>query len=176
MTTPKQQKRQRGLLTAGYNDFEKGLSRYAFMRTHNKALSQDLIQNTFHKTWKYMVKGGDIVVMEAFLYHILKALIIDEYRKKKPVSLDLLLEKGFEPHIDETIRIQEIYDGKQIALLISDLPVLYQKVMRMRYLQDMSLKEIALITGQSRNTVAVQSCRGLEKLKVLYAEHASMKM
>lgn len=38
----------------------------------------------------------------------------------------------------------------------------------MRYAQDLSLKEIALITGQSRNTVAVQAHRGLIKLKILY--------
>lgn len=40
--------------------------------------------------------------------------------------------------------------------------------MRMRYAQDLSLTEIALITKQSKNTVAVQAHRGLEKLKQLY--------
>ena len=40
--------------------------------------------------------------------------------------------------------------------------------MRLRYAKDLSLKEISLITGQSRNTTAVQVHRGLEKLKFLY--------
>ena len=40
--------------------------------------------------------------------------------------------------------------------------------MRMRYVQDLSLKEIALLTGQTANTIAVQLHRGLAKLKLLY--------
>ena len=48
------------------------------------------------------------------------------------------------------------------------LPIKYQKVMRMKYVQDLSIKEIALLTGQSKNTVTVQAHRGLEKLKLLY--------
>ncbi|MCR4327924.1 MAG: hypothetical protein NUV53_00190 [Patescibacteria group bacterium] len=40
--------------------------------------------------------------------------------------------------------------------------------MRMRHAQDLSLKEISLITGQSRNAVAVQAYRGLVKLKILH--------
>jgi len=35
-------------------------------------------------------------------------------------------------------------------ILIALLPVTYQKVIRMRYVQDLSLQEIALITGQSK--------------------------
>ena len=61
-----------------------------------------------------------------------------------------------------------VFDGKAALLLIQHLPAKYQTVMRMRYAQDLSLKEISLITGQSKNAVAVQAYRGLEKLKVLY--------
>jgi RNA polymerase sigma-70 factor (ECF subfamily) len=166
-------KRQKVLLTAGYNNFGKGLSRYATSRTHNRALTDDLVQNTFLKTWKYLVKGGKIDTMEAFLYHVLKALIIDEYRKRKTTSLDSLMEKGFDPSLDETYRQADKLDGKQATDLIARLPVLYRKVMRLRYVQDLSLQEIALITGQSRNTVAVQAHRGLEKLRALYVERAA---
>lgn len=59
-------------------------------------------------------------------------------------------------------------DGKRALLLISRLPEKYREVIRMRYVQDLSLKEISLITGKSKNTIAVQMHRGLEKLKKLY--------
>jgi len=106
--------------------------------------------------------------MKPFLYHILNQLIIDEYRKSKSSSLDVLLEKGFEPEYDHSERIFNVFDGKAALLLIQYLPAKYEKVMRMRYAQDLSLKEISLITGQSRNAVAVQAHRGLIKLKKLY--------
>jgi DNA-directed RNA polymerase specialized sigma24 family protein len=48
------------------------------------------------------------------------------------------------------------------------LPKKYQKVVHMRYVQDLTLEEMSLITGQSKNAMAVQVHRGLEKLKLLY--------
>ena len=43
--------------------------------------------------------------------------------------------------------------------------------MNMRYVKDLSLKEISIITGQSKNANAVQIYRGLEKLKTLYKQN-----
>jgi DNA-directed RNA polymerase specialized sigma24 family protein len=40
----------------------------------------------------------------------------------------------------------------------------------MRYVQDLYLKEMALLTGQSKKTLAVQVHRGLKKLKELYVK------
>jgi RNA polymerase sigma-70 factor (ECF subfamily) len=106
--------------------------------------------------------------MKAFLYHVLNNLIVDQYRKHKTTSLDTLLEKGFEPSVSDSGRLFNVLDGKAAFLLIQSLPKKYQKVMRMRYVQELSLKEISLITGQSKNTIAVQVHRGLAKLKLLY--------
>jgi len=129
---------------------------------------EDLVQDTFMKTWSYLVKGGKIDVMKAFLYHVLNNLIIDEYRKKKTASLDVLLEKGFEPGKDPSERLLNALDGKAALLLIQQLPDRYRKVLNMRYVQDLSLSEMSLLTGQSKNAMAVQVHRGLEKLKLLY--------
>jgi len=38
----------------------------------------------------------------------------------------------------------------------------------MRYLEDLTIGEMATITGQTKNSLTVQLHRGLEKLKVLY--------
>jgi len=98
----------------------------------------------------------------------LNDLVIDDYRKKKTTSLDILLEKGFEPGDNPSVTICNALDGKAAVLLIEQLPQKYQKIMRMRYIQGLTITEVSLLTGQSKNTVAVQSCRGLEKLKFLY--------
>jgi RNA polymerase sigma factor (sigma-70 family) len=95
-------------------------------------------------------------------------LIVDEYRKHKTSSLDAILEKGFEPGGDTTEQLFNQLDGKAALLLIQRLPERYRKIMRMRYVQDLTLTEMALITGQTKNTIAVQTHRGLTKLKLLY--------
>lgn len=166
--TPKQEIKQQAILSVAYEDYGKKLNSYAFFRVSNRPISEDLVQDTFKKTWAYLVKGGKIDIMKSFLYHVLKDLIVDEYRKRKSSSLDALMEKGFEPGENNSERLINVLDGKRAILLISSLPEKYQKIMRMRYVQDLSLKEMALITGQSKETLAVQVHRGLAKLKLLY--------
>lgn len=166
----KQRIQQKMIMTLAHHDFQKGLNARAFFKVNNHSVGEDLVQNTFMKTWQYLVKGGKIDVMKAFLYHILNNLIIDEYRKKKTASLDILIENGLEPITEERERNIDILDGKKAIQLILHLPKKYRAIMRMRYIQDLSLKEMSLITGQTKNTLAVQVHRGLEKLKLLYSQ------
>ena len=166
--TNTQEIQQRAVLTLAHRDYAKGLNVHAFFKLNNHGTSEELVQDTFIKTWSYLMKGGKIDVMKAFLYHVLNNLIVDEYRKRKMTSLDILLEKGFEPTAGYSAGLFDVLDGKTALLLIQRLPVAYQKIMRMRYVQDLSLKEMALITGQSKNALAVQAHRGLKKLKLLY--------
>lgn len=166
--TEKQETQRQLALTSAHRDYEKGLKAHAFFKISSREMSEDLVQDTFLKTWEYLVKGGRIDMMKAFLYHVLNNLVVDEYRKRKIYSLDALLEKGYEPSVDHTERLSNVFDGKIAIFLIQRLPERYRKVMRMRYVQDLSLSEMSLITGQSKNTMAVQVHRGLEKLKFLY--------
>ena len=166
--TKQRHKELEGMLTKAHHDFDKGLNARAFFKVSNHTTSGDLVQDTFIKIWSYLIKGGKIDTMKAFLYHILNNLIVDQYRKRKVASLDVLIEKGFEPSEDSGGRIFNILDGKSAFVLIASLPETYRKVMRMRYVQELSLEEMSLITGHSKNSIAVQLHRGLEKLKKLY--------
>ena len=168
MMTPTQKTAQQAVLSVAHHDFEKVLNSYASFKVSDKAMGEDLVQDTFVKTWSYLARGGKIHVMKSFLYHVLNNLIVDEYRKRQTTSLDVLLEKGYEPGFDNSQSLFDCLDGKAALLLIQRLPLTYQKAMRMRYVQDLTLKEMSQVTGQSRNTLAVQLHRGTQKLKLLY--------
>lgn len=162
--------RQQGILTTAHLDYEKKLNMYAFFKVHDRSVGEDMVQDTFLKTWAYLVKGGKIETMKAFLFHILNNLIVDEYRKHKTTSLDTLMEKGLTPSVDNSDSLFNIFDGKGALILIQRLPEKYRKVMRMRYVQDLSLEEMSILIGQSKNSIAVQLHRGLIKLKILYGK------
>ena len=156
------------LLTDAHRDFSRGLSRYANLKVSNTALSDDLVQTTFMKTWLFLQKTGKIELMRAFLYHVLNNLIVDEYRKKKAVSLDLLAEDGFELKAINSENIFNLIDGKALALLIEKLPIKYRVAINMRYVEELSLKEMSVKTKESTNSMSVRVHRGLVKLRVLY--------
>ena len=156
------------IFVRAYGDYEQSLLRRSFFKVGDKALADDLVQTTFLKTWEYLVKSGSIDSMKAFLFNVLNNLIVDEYRKEKPVSLDILTEGGFQVVIDDSEQLFNIIDGKTAIMMIPLLSEKYRKVITMRYLEDLPLKDIALTTKQSKNTVAVQIHRGVEKLAILF--------
>lgn len=168
--TSRQKVELEAVLTQAYRDYEKDLKARVFSKINDRGLGEDLVQTAFMKAWVYLMKGGKINIMKAFLHHILNNLIVDEYRKRKTISLDLLLDKGFEPAFDDSENIYTGLDGQKTMGLIKRLPSKYQKVMKMRYVKDLSLKEMSLITNQSKNTLAVQAYRGLQMLKGLRQE------
>ena len=167
MTEP-EEKMEQAILTTAHFDYQKGLNARAFFKIHDHNIGEDMVQDTFMRTWMYIVKGGKIEVMKAFLYHILNNLIIDEYRKHKTTSLDSLMEKGYEPAEAEPEYLINMLDNKSLMILIASLPQKYQNIMRMKYIQLLSLSEMSVLTGQTKNAIAVQVYRGLKKLKVLY--------
>ncbi len=157
------------VLAEAHKNYRRGLNLYAFLKINDRATSEDLIQEAFLKTWKYLIRGKKINTMKAFLRHVFDNIIIDEYRKRKTISLDLLLEKGFEPSADYSPQhLFNVLDGKTALLLIQKLPKIYQQVLHLRYEEGLPLKEIAGLTNQSINTVAVQIHRGLHGLRKLY--------
>ena len=114
-------------MTTAHNDFSKGLNTRAYFKVHDHDLGEDLVQDTFMKTWSYLVKGGQIDMMKAFLYHILNNLIIDQYRKHKTDSLDTLVESGYEPRDTDSVRFLNILDGRSAVDMIAKLPETYKK-------------------------------------------------
>ena len=164
------------VLALAHAEFEKGLLKHARFRVSDTCVCDDLVQDTFLKTWMYLLKVGKINLMKPFLYHVLNCLIIDEYRKKKSLSLDTLLKNGIELEGNELMHSINMIDGQAAVALIETLPEAYQKIISLRYINDFSLAEIALETGLTKNLVAVKTHRGMEKLRTLYEQRLSQRL
>ncbi len=160
-------------INSAHKNYEKGMNYYAFFKVHNKQIGQDLVQDTFIKTWNYIVNRGEIKKIKSFLYHVLNQLIIDQYRKSKreTVSLDVMIDEGFDPVFDNSNSVINFIDGRSAMALVKFLPLKYRRVIDMKYNRGFSLKEMSSATSQSRNTVYMQIHRGLDKLKKLYTRN-----
>jgi RNA polymerase sigma factor (sigma-70 family) len=156
------------IIIRAYKDHEKELLQRSFAKVDNHELSADLVQKTFLKTWEYLLKEKEIQHMRGFVFHILNNLIIDEYRKHKPLSLDVLQEGGFDIAFDESDRLVNQADGKTALLLLPLLAEKQQEVLTMRFEEMKTIQEIAAATKQKPNTVTVQIRRGLDKLVILF--------
>jgi len=149
------------------------LFRYCYFKVSDRDISKDLVQETYMKTWEYLARGEKIDNIRAFFYKILNNLIIDHYRKKKSVSLDMLSEENhFEQASshDEVRSMEDKIDGEKALMLLYKIPELYKDVIVLRFVEDLSIKEIADIRGESENSIAVKIHRGLKKIKEVLKE------
>lgn len=163
-----------------YNDFEKAYEdlsepiwRHCYFRIHNRERAQEIAQDVFMKTWDYVREGKQIENLRAFLYKVAHNLIVNEItRKKQALSLDMLYEdRGFDPAgSDEEEAMKNRLDGELALKKLKTLDPNYREVLYMRYVDELSVKEIAELTGEKENNISVKLHRGMEKLRQLYKE------
>lgn len=150
-----------------YDTLQDAIFRHCYFRLYNRERAKEITQESFLKTWEALAKGQDIQNLRAFIYRVANNLIIDDTRKKKESSLEMLQEEGFEPmdhsSPDPHIRI----DAQDMVLRLQDMPEEEREVLVMRYLDEMKPKEIAEILGLSQNVVSVRIHRALKKLHIL---------
>ncbi len=148
-----------------YDDLSDAIFRHCWFKIGDREKAKDLMQETFTRSWQYIIQGTEVKNMKPFLYRVANNLIIDEYRKKKELSLDGLMAEGFEPGFDEIKSTEQSIDAKLALSVINQLDEKYQEAIMMRYVDELSPKEIAEITGENENNISVRIHRGLKQLK-----------
>jgi RNA polymerase sigma-70 factor (ECF subfamily) len=149
-----------------YDEMADQLFRHCFFKLSNRELALDLVQETFARTWEYIASGKEVKNIKGFLFKVANNLIIDEYRKKKAVSLETLQEQtGFDAPVNEHKKTIFSVEVDTVLTHINKLDSKYKDVILMRYVNDYSPKEIAKILGESENAVSVRINRGLKKVQ-----------
>ncbi len=155
-------------LSRAYEAFSDAIFRHCYFRVYQRDYALDLMQQVFMKTWEYLANGKSIENMRAFLYRTANNLIIDEVRKKKEqISLDVLEEQGIEPGIDTREEVEAVIDGAQIGTYLKRLPKDEREILVLRFIDDLSPKEIAEVLDETANVVSVRIHRALKKLRAL---------
>lgn len=154
-------------LTGNQASFEILLSRhksrvFAFImsKTKNREVSEDLFQDTFIKVINSLQKGkyNEEGKFLPWMMRIAHNLVIDFFRKESKMknirpnsefNIFDIIKDGNRGQDEEMIRKKVHAD---LNILIKELPKEQMEVLKMRYFDDMSFKEISEITGVSINT------------------------
>ncbi len=158
-----------------YDQHSDALFRHCLIRVRDREMAKDIVQETFSRTWLYLSEGKKVDYIRAFLYRVANNLIVDGSRKKKSASLDAMMEEdGFEVR-DEDQRepVDKRVLGDALEMLGS-LDEIYRTAITMRYLDEMSPREIASALGVSENVVSVRIHRGIEKLSKMMRDKPGM--
>lgn len=164
-----------------FEEYNDALFRHACLRISNRDKAIDLVHDTYTKVWAYLRGGYEIDNFRPFLYKVLNNLIIDEYRKRKELSLDAMLaeegvdEGSFDDLQESTVEaMAATLDGKKAFELLEDIGDQYREVLIYRFVDQLGPREISELIEESENVVSVRIHRGLKLLRKLVESHEEL--
>lgn len=131
-------------------EFEGRLLRYA-ARFVKLEVARELVQETYARLWKEEPETLRNRERE-WLFHVCRNLALDYLKKEKPLSY-VSQENAILPEAENALEREE--DKTELQQLLRKLPANQQEVVRLKFQESMSYKEIARVTGHSVSHVGV---------------------
>jgi RNA polymerase sigma-70 factor (ECF subfamily) len=160
-----------------YDLYVKKIYRYVYFKVSSVQEAQDITSNVFLKAWEYLLsEEREVENLGALFYKIARNLVIDFYRKKEhsdltedmdSIKYDIVSEKKFNDvyqNLDVKFKTQEVFGA------LEKLNDLYKEIIILKYVDQLSTKEIASIINKSKGATRVLVHRALAVLKRLLEE------
>lgn len=139
------------------------LLRYCYMKLRDRALAEDLTQETFIKFFEskdYHSIGKEM----AYLYTIARNLCIDSFRKQKDELIEDLPAK-IQEMPESRDKVEDIVDRISIEQALDSLTADEREAVVLRFSGELSVEDIAKTMGISRFAVRRRISSALEKLR-----------
>lgn len=158
------------------------LYNFAFHLTYNEDDANDLVQETFLKSYRFIDSYQQGTNAKAWLFKILKNGFINDYRRKskRPMQVDFDPMVNYSETDDESsVQIvdlrQEMFQGligDEVTKALNDLPVDFRTVILLCDVEEFSYEEIAKIIDIPIGTVRSRLHRARNLLKEKLREYA----
>lgn len=152
------------LLEKYYSDILK----YCLWHTPNKNAAEDAVQETFLKTLRYLDRYHHRGQFKSFLYKVAANTCIDLYRRKS--SQELLFDELPQEVIYDERGFEESLDAQWLVEKVSMLSVELQEIILLRFMQQLTLREIGQILDLPLRTVQSRLRKALKQLKKQWKE------
>jgi RNA polymerase sigma-70 factor (ECF subfamily) len=132
-----------------------------------KGEAEDLTHEVFLNAWRnvghYEFKGFPFT---SWLYRIARNAVIDHYRTaKKNINLDAVPEEVFAERSDVGERLDASFAAAEIRVHLAKLEPVYQDVLIMKFVEELTNREIAAALQKSEGAIRVIQHRALKQLK-----------
>gem|GEM_PF-324188 len=147
-----------------YKKYHEPISQYFYFRTgENVQIAEDLTQETFYKALQYLEMFQPMNASYlTYLMRIAHNLLVNYYRRIQTLPLE-----GFENTFLVTPKEEkeDLWMMELVWKVAATLQENEQKVLHMKYKDELSVKEIADLLGKTENAVKLHLSRGRKNLK-----------
>ena len=151
--------------------YQNDIFRFVYYRIHHQADAEDLTQDIFIQVIKRIRSVKDPTLFKAWLYKIASNRITDFFRKKRflffmGTTSDLESEdcETSDKDSPET-EVHRKEFTMRLKSLSKDLSKWEREIFLLRFVDDLDIKEIAVVLGKNENTVKTHLYRALQKFK-----------
>lgn len=152
-----------------YDKYIGEIYRFIFFKVSHREEAQDLTSEVFLKTWNYLANhphDKEIKSFRGLIYRIARNTIVDFYRARAhqhECALDEVIELGKDDaryaHIESQTEVRRIFDA------LKGMKREYQDIILLKYVEEMSVGEIAESLDKSQTAVRVTLHRATKVLK-----------
>ncbi|MFA4999226.1 MAG: sigma-70 family RNA polymerase sigma factor [Parcubacteria group bacterium] len=150
-----------------YDYYLPAIYRFILLKVGQREEAEDLTHQVFLKAWQnisgFTERGFPL---SSWLYRIARNLIADRYRKTRPfigISEEFVSEQLiFRP---DTTKLDDKKDIARIMDSLRELKDVERDVVIMRFVEDLSVKEVAEAINKSEGAVKLIQHRALKRIK-----------
>lgn len=145
-----------------YNKYFDSVYRYVFFKTGNKWDTDDIVSEVFEKVYENFsnTKGSP----KAYLFGIVRHILVDYYRRKKNLYLDETNEIFYSHNFEDIFTNKE-----ELICLKRSLKKLSKdelELINLRFFSQVKFKEISRILNKTEGALKMQCKRIIDKLSV----------
>jgi RNA polymerase sigma-70 factor (ECF subfamily) len=158
------------------NTYWSDVYRFQFAKTNNQDEAEDITMKTFAKAFDKIDLYNDNYNFKTWLISISKNIFIDSIRgkKKETISLNKGDSEAYLITDDSPSPEDQIINDQNLAQLLSYIKQLnakQQKIISLRYFQELSYKEISETLNESMSSVKVNLLRAKKSLAEIIAQN-----
>jgi RNA polymerase sigma-70 factor (ECF subfamily) len=156
----------RNTISAIYDEYHQPVYSYIYRRVGDVETARDLTAEVFRRFLQALHNGtGPSENLRAWLYRVAHNIVIDHYRRQQNQRHYRLEENWIGVEGDPGIMAEQHIQAEEVRVALSHLTPDQQQVVTLKFLEGMSNKEVAKITGKPIGAVKSLQHRALAALQ-----------
>jgi RNA polymerase sigma-70 factor (ECF subfamily) len=154
-----------------YEEYSPGIYRFAIRLLGDKTTAEDCVSETFSRFLQVVRKGGGPTEnARAYLYRVAHNWITDFYRRQPLPHQPLESLEPIDPGSNPSMMLSEEMERERVRVALLNLPPEQQQVIQLRFLEDWSHEEVAVVLGKTIDATRSLQYRALVSLRRMLIE------
>ncbi len=152
-----------------FDRYNTPIYRFIYFRVGSEEVAQDLTSTVFTKLLERISQGKIGFIgfnLRAYIYQIARNVLVDFYRSREHEELPLIYnEEDASSFISEKRLMDKAVSNAELEYSLKNLAPDVREVIILRYIEDLSIKEVAKIVGKTPEAVRVIIHRAIKRLQ-----------